>query len=185
MAMPALHPRYTVRDLQDLPADGQRYELLRGELVVSPAPSRHHQRLVQRLGFQLGRYLEPLGLVETLVFVLGDVTWGDDVLVEPDLFVHRPDQGAADWNTITHLRLAAEVLSPSSRRRDLVDKRLLYQAHGVETYWALDPEARLVEVWQPGDARPLIATEVLEWRVVPEAPTLRIELAGLFAEAPR
>jgi Uma2 family endonuclease len=81
--------------------------------------------------------------------------------------------------------LVAEVLSPSSRRRDLVDKRLVYQAHGVETHWALDPEARMVEVWQPRDTRPLIATEELEWRVVPETPVLRIDLAALFGEPPR
>jgi Uma2 family endonuclease len=62
-----------------------------------------------------------------------------------------------------------------------VTKRRLYQSVGVATYWVVDPDSRLVEVWRPGEDRPEIATEMLRWRVGPEAEELVIDLGQIFA----
>jgi Uma2 family endonuclease len=83
------------------------------------------------------------------------------------------------------LLLAVEVVSPSSARGDRLLKRGLYQRQGVETYWIVDPDAALVEVWHPEDDRPEIVTEVLRWRVTPEADELVLDLGELFRDLPR
>ena len=149
MAMPNLVPRYTAADLAKMPDDGKRYELIAGELIVSPAPSVHHQIVLGRLCHALGRYLEPMGLRDTLFDVAADISWDEENLVQPDLLVVRPEELSRSWTTVRNLRLAVEVMSPSSSRRDRVDKRRLYQQHQVETYWIVEPGAQLVEQWRP------------------------------------
>ena len=184
MVMPDLVRRYTVRDLESFPNDGKKYELIRGELIVSPAPSVIHEIVVRRLAWRLGQYLEPLGLLEALFPVPADISWDDETLVQPDMLVIRLEELTRRWSTIKNLRLAVEVISPSSRRRDRLDKRLLYQENRVETHWVVDVEAELIEEWHPGDERPLIVADTLRWRVTPEAPLLEIELASLFRDLP-
>ena len=78
-----------------------------------------------------------------------------------------------------------EVLSPSSARGDRVVKRRLYQERRIGTYWIVDADKRLVEVWHPDDEAPEIVTDVLRWRVTLEAPTLEIPLGDVFATLPR
>ena len=75
-----------------------------------------------------------------------------------------------------------EVLSPSTARADRQVKRRRYQRHGVPEYWIVDLDARLVERWRPADERPEILAERLEWRAVPEAPPLEIDLGEYFSE---
>lgn len=183
MGMPAVR-RYTVADLADFPDDGKRYELIRGELIVSPAPSFVHQRVLMRLTHKLIDYLEPLGLHETLFNISADVSWDDYNLVQPDLLVVRPEELSAKWSTVKNLRLAAEVISPSSRRRDRLEKRTLYQEHAVETYWVVDIEGRVVERWLPKDARPELVSDVLTWRIHSDAPEFSLPLAELFRDLP-
>ena len=89
-----------------------------------------------------------------------------------------------DWRDCRTLLLAVEVVSPSSARGDRFKKRRLYQRRGVETYWVVDPDAQLVEVWHPTDERPEIVSEVGRWQTKPDAPELRIDLAPLFAHVP-
>jgi Uma2 family endonuclease len=182
--MPEPARRYTVRDLESFPDDGKKYELIRGELIVSPAPSVIHQLVVQRLAGELRDYLKPLGLVNTLFQVAADISWDDDTLLQPDILVVRPEELTRRWSSIKHLRLAAEVLSTSSGRRDRFDKRRLYQERRVETYWVVDPDAELVEEWHPGDEGPLTLAETLRWQVTSDAPVLAIEIPTLFRELP-
>ena len=63
-------------------------------------------------------------------------------------------------------------------------KRHLYQRQGVTTYWIVDADARLVEVWHPDDDRPEIVTDQLKWRVAPDADDLAIDLQKLFSGLP-
>jgi Uma2 family endonuclease len=184
MAMPEVARRYTVAEVLQFPEDGQRYELIRGQLIVSPAPAPRHQVLVGRLSYALAAYLDPLGRRDTLIAAAADISWDDETLVQPDLLVVPPEEVTNSWTTFQTLLLAIEVLSPSSRRTDRVDKRRLYQEHDVGTYWIVDHEAQLVEVWRPGDERPEIATEALAWRVTAEAPELRVSLPDLFRALP-
>lgn len=184
MAMPNLVRRYTVADLATMPDDGMRYELIGGELIVSPAPSVHHQIVLRRLANVLAAYLEPLGLADTLFDGAADVSWDDENSVQPDLLVIRPEELSGTWTTVRNLRLAVEVISPSSRRRDRLDKRRLYQEHRVETYWIVDLEAGLVEQWRPDDTRPEIISDSLRWRVDRDTPEVSIDVVRLFADLP-
>jgi Uma2 family endonuclease len=179
MARPAGY--WTADMVRALPEDGTRYEVVYGELLVTPAPAVPHQVVIRRLMLGLAEYLEPLGLGHTLFFSPADISWGPDTLVQPDLFVMAPTDVSEKWTTFKSLRLAVEVLSPSSRRSDRVVKRKLYQERGVATYWIVDPDARLVEAWTPAS---LVAAQVrdeLRWRVEAAAPELVIPVGRLFA----
>ncbi|HXV86559.1 MAG TPA: Uma2 family endonuclease [Gemmatimonadales bacterium] len=179
--MPDTARRYTVEQVLAFPHDGNRYELVHGELLVSPAPRYRHQVLVTRLVMMVGGYLQQHpGLAEVLVSP-ADITWGtEDDLAQPDVFVVPQQETSEEWSAIRTLLLAIEVLSPSTARYDRITKRRLYQEHGVVTYWVVDPDARLVEVWHPGDERPEIVTERLVWSVTSDGPEMVMDLHRLF-----
>ena len=188
MAMPVLPEarRYTVAEVLEFPSDGNRYEVVQGELLVTPSPRSRHQLLITRLLRALLDYLKPLGLADSVLTSPADITWGvrpadAEDLVQPDVFVPDPGRWPAEWVDVARLELAVEVVSPSSTRADRVVKRKTYQRHGVRTYWIVDDDARLVEVWHPDDERPAIVTEVLTWHLRDDAPEFRLPLAELFA----
>lgn len=184
MVMPATARRYTVEEVLGFPADGNRYEVVHGELLVTPAPAAVHQILVSGLFYRIQTYLDRHAAIARALVSPADITWGRDVLVQPDVFVVAAAEMSRDWKTYKTLLLAVEVLSPSSARGDRVTKRRAYQEHGVGTYWIVDPEARVVEVWHPDDERPEVVADLLRWRVTPEAEELVIDLAELFATLP-
>lgn len=185
MGMPDTARRYTVEEVLAFPSDGNRYELVHGELLVSPAPRLRHQLIVTRVLWLLLRYLEPHRDLAQALVSPADITWGTrDNLAQPDVFVVPVAETSEEWSSIRTLLLAIEVLSSSTARYDRITKRRLYQEHGVHTYWVVDPDARLVEVWRPGDERPEIVTDRLTWRVAPDAPELVIELGEVFGSEP-
>jgi Uma2 family endonuclease len=171
---------YTAEMVRALPDDGQRYEVVHGELLVTPAPRRPHQRIVTRLAVVLTGYLEGRGLGEVLVSP-ADISWGPENLVQPDVFVAPlPEARQDDWRSIRTLLLAVEVLSPSTTRADRFTKRRLYQEVGVSAYWIVDPERRCVEVWTPGAAFPAVEWEAVTWEPAGAAEPLRVSLVELF-----
>jgi Uma2 family endonuclease len=185
MVMPDTARRYTVEEVLAFPDDGNRYEVVQGELLVSLSPRFAHQRVVARLLDLLRAYLQPMGLADCVLPAPADITWGKpprdaEDLVQPDVFVVPPEQAAGEWLGVSHLLLAAEVVSPSTTRADRVVKRKTYQRHGVATYWVVDPDAALVEVWRPEDDRPTIVTDTLSWRWDDATPELHIALEELF-----
>lgn len=181
IVMPDTARRHTVDEVLAFPSDGNRYELVDGELLVTPAPGPVHQHVVSRLQTYVSAYLDKHAAELEAIVSPADITWGQDRLVQPDLFVIPTTEISRDWGTYVTLVLAVEVLSPSSGHADRVVKRRLYQERNVRTYWVVDPDARLVEVWRPDEERPEIVTEVLTWRAAPEAPDLTIRLEQLFA----
>jgi Uma2 family endonuclease len=184
MGMPDTARRYTVDDVLAFPDDGNRYELVGGELLVTPAPSYRHQKVVTRLCAWIEPYLARYPESAELLVSPADIRWDREKLVQPDLFAVPADQVTGSWQSIRTLLLAVEVVSPSSARGDRLVKRPLYQRQGVATYWIVDPDARLVEVWHPGDDRPEIVTHVLRWRVAPDAEELVIDVLELFKGLP-
>ena len=184
MVMPDRARRYSVEEGLAFPSDGNRYELVDGELLVTPAPAPRHQLVLGRLHFALARYLQPYPDVAVTFFSRADIIWSPDDYVQPDLFVVPASEVTGDWRDCQTLLLAIEVVSPSSAQADRVRKRRLYQRRGVRTYCIVDADAQLVEVWRPDDQRPAIVTDVLRWRVTPEAPELAIDLSHLFAGLP-
>jgi Uma2 family endonuclease len=180
--MPDTARRYTVEEVLAFPDDGNRYELVYGELLVTPAPAPRHQRVLSRLNALLETYLADHPTLGIVFPAPADISWGQDRLVQPDLFVVPPAEASGDWQTYRTLLLAVEILSPSSGRADRVVKRRLYQEQRVATYWIVDPDAAVVEVWHPDDERPEIVADVLKWRVADEAPELKIDLEKLFKD---
>jgi Uma2 family endonuclease len=133
--MPRTGEEWTVDDLDRLPDDGLQYELLDGLLLVTPAPVLAHQRSIGNL-YLLLRAACPPGYE---VF-LSPVDWRPDLRtsLQPDLLVVRTEDVAIK-NITAPLVLAVEVLSPSTRRKDLLLKRSKYEESGVQSYWVLDP----------------------------------------------
>lgn len=177
MAVPTY---WTAEMVRQLPDDGKRYEVVYGELLVTPAPRFDHQLLVSRLALALGRYLErePVGIVLTSP---ADISWGRDVLVQPDVFVVTTEEARTrEWSRIRSLLLVAEVLSPGTGRADRFAKRRRYQEAGVPAYWVVDGDGRRVEVWTPEAELPVIETARLTWRPDGAAEAFTLELAELF-----
>jgi Uma2 family endonuclease len=166
---------YTADMVRAMPDDGNRYEVVYGELLVTPAPRPWHQILIHRLSVALELYLRghPVGVLLTSP---ADISWGPDVLVQPDLFVVSPDEARTlTWTRMRTLLLVAEVLSPSSARADRFLKRLRYREAGVPLYWVVDGDDRSVEIWTPADDFPLLERERLVWQ--PEAAPEPFELS--------
>jgi Uma2 family endonuclease len=172
---------YTAEMVRQMPDDGNRYEVVHGELLVTPAPRLWHEEVASRLGAALREYLrrEPVGHA---LAGRSDISWGlDDVLVEPDVIVAPLEQvRTLDWAQIRHLLLAVEILSPSSLRYDRFTKRRLYQEQGVPLYWIVDGDAQSVEVWRPEDRFPTIERDRLVWHPVGATVPFNLELGELF-----
>ena len=176
-----LAPNYFTADrVRALPDDGNRYELVYGELLVSPSPSYPHQEVVLRLARRIADYCDAVGGLKTVISP-ADLSWGDDTLVQPDVFVARvPAGGAHSWADLRSVVLVAEVLSSSTARNDRFQKRRLYQAQEVQTIWLIDLDRRVVEVWPPDALVPTVETERLVWQPTASAEPLIIELGALF-----
>jgi Uma2 family endonuclease len=179
--MPFAPAYHTAQMVRALPDDGKRYELVHGELLVSPSPRWVHQRIVSRLQSRLFAFCERHGAGEVLTSP-ADISWGSDTLVQPDLFVVTPrEAGGREWAEIRTLDLVVEVLSPGTAAQDRFQKRRLYQLQRVGTIWLVDPDLRQVEVWTPEAAFPRVEHMRLDWTPPGGAATLAIELAPLFA----
>lgn len=131
--------RLTYEDLIQLPADGNRYELIDGDLQVTPAPSRRHQRLAFRLTLLVGGLVEAEDLGE-LYFAPVDVRLSPHDVVQPDLiFITKARRGIFVENVVEGAPdLVIEILSPSTRINDEVRKARLYAAAGIPEYWIAD-----------------------------------------------
>lgn len=181
MGMPNTLRRWTRDEVHALPDDGNRYELLEGELLVSPAPRGSHQRAV----LALYRLVEPYVREHRLGYTClapADLDFGTGEALQPDLFVVRLKDGRepVEWSEFGIPFLIAEVLSPSTARYDRTLKRGFFQRRDVADYWIVDTDARLVEHWRPGDERPGILDVRLDWQPNPGIPPLVVDLPAYF-----
>ncbi len=143
--MLATAQKYTLADYEALP-EGAPYQLIHGELVISPTPTPYHQKILGRILCKVLKFAEQSDLGQVFPSPI-DVYFNDDNAYQPDVvFVstERLDiigetnvQGAPD--------LVVEVLS-SNAKRDLVDKKDVYEAFGVKEYWIIDPERKSIDV---------------------------------------
>jgi Uma2 family endonuclease len=176
-----LQPTYWTADMaRALPDDGMRYEVVHGELLVTPAPRGWHQELVGRLYVALRTWLrtEPVGHP---MLSPADLSWDVGTLVQPDLFVvPLVEARTLDWARMQHLLLVVEVLSTATSRYDRFTKRRRYQEAGVPVYWIVDPDEHLVEVWKPDDQFPRIEREALVWEPAGVGAPFVLDLAELF-----
>jgi len=171
---------YTVDMVRALPEDGNRYEVVHGELLVTPAPRPWHEVILGRLHSTLATYLRDHSVGHVFAG-RSDISWGQDILVEPDLFVVPLEQARTlEWSRMTSLLLVAEVLSPSSLRYDRFTKRRLYQERRIPVYWVVDGDERVVEVWTPQTQFPAIEREQLSWHPAGAGRPFTLDLAQLF-----
>jgi Uma2 family endonuclease len=163
-------------DLERMPDDGHRYELIDGTLVVTPAPSPRHQTVVAGLHLVLAQAC-PSHL--RVLFAPLDVVLAVDTVVEPDLLVARKSDFTQRDLPVAPL-LAVEVLSPSTRLFDLNLKRARYERAGCPSYWVVDLDPPSMRVWQLADgeydevafvkgAEPFAAASPFAVNVVPDA----------------
>lgn len=149
MAEPAIYLELkTVDDYLALPDDGHRYELIAGEIVMSPSPTTKHQRVIARLTTRLHAFVESRRLGEVFFAPL-DVQISRYSVVQPDVTVVLAGRSAivSDDRINGAPDLVVEVISPSSRKRDLRDKANLYMHAGVPEYWIVDPESEAITVY--------------------------------------
>jgi Uma2 family endonuclease len=174
----------TYEEYRLLPDDGNRYELIEGELfIVSPAPSTRHQTILTNLLVALATALHKPGLARVFPAPT-DLVLSATTAVQPDVIVIA----GANTSIITPRAIegvpdiAVEILSPSSLDRDRYIKKRLFQRAGVREYWVIDPEASSLIVYRLDQGTYGIRarydrTSVLE---SPEFPALRIPLRDVF-----
>ena len=186
MGMPAVERRWTREQVLDLieqnPSHSPRYEVVDGELFVTPGPNGPHQFAVGLLHSLLHAYVRRVGVGEALTSPF-DVKLEPDTTVGPDIFVVPPDEAKRLRRDATAqvLILAVETISPSSRRGDRGKKRQLFQ-RTIPDYWIVDNTLRQFEVWRPGDEEPTILTDRLEWHPHGASEPFILELPAYFAD---
>jgi len=173
--------RWTLADLDRLRDDGNRYELVDGDLFVTPPPSYDHEDVLAVLSallapyvarHRLGRVYHPRAVIE-----------GAGSRTEPDLMVRPvPATRPGSWASMPVPTLVVEELSDSTRRRDQVEKRAFYARIGVPCYWILDRESRSIRVVRPG--RPDdVRDSTLSWHPQGADEPLAIDVGALYREA--
>ncbi len=141
----------TVDDYMALPNDGKRYELINGELILSPAPVPDHQFVVVALIEFLRSFVNRYGLGRIACAPI-DVILSEIIALQPDIaFISNARMGIIGPKNIQGAPdLVIEVLSPSTESRDRNDKARLYWNHGVLEYWLVDTSRRTIEVFGAG-----------------------------------
>ena len=181
MLMAAKTAAWTLAELQRLPDDGNKYELVHGELFVTPAPSPPHESLASVLRMILEPYVraQQLGRIwvpRAVVRIRGSE-------VEPDLMV-RPDTGRVPrkWEDAPVPTLVAEILSGTTRRRDHEQKRAFYLESGVAEYWIVDGKSRNIRMIRPDEADVVTDTSLV-WNPVGATQPLVIDVRTYFRNA--
>lgn len=137
---------FTVKDLEGMPDDGRRYELIDGTLLVTPAPTPRHQKISMKLGSRLDAVCPD----DLHVFAAPIAVRPSDILeVQPDLLVCR-DSDLTDKVLPVAPLLAVEILSPSTGLNDLNTKKAVYERLGVPSCWIIDPEGPTLTVFEFG-----------------------------------
>ena len=174
--------KYTYEDyLKTL--DDERYELIEGELVMTPSPIPKHQRISRELEFGIIKFVKANDLGEVF-YAPCDVYLDNENVVQPDiLFISKERlniigekniQGAPD--------LVIEIISESTAYRDLVQKKKLYAKFGVKEYWIVLPEEKSIEIYSLKDNTYMLHKTYGKDETI-ESPYLRnlkVELKGIF-----
>ena len=181
MGMSEPQGTWTADEIQRLPDDGWRYEVIDGDLFMTAAPSFRHQYAADEVLALLLPYCKAVRL--QAVSAPAAVRFAVCTEVQPDVLAlplthdgRRPEQ----FSDVGRLTLAVEIVSPSSARTDRFRKRRLYQEKGVPEYWVVDTDARVVERWRPAGVEAEVLRDVLEWRPVAEHASLAIDLIEYF-----
>lgn len=167
---------WSLEELHSLPDDGNKYELIHGELFVTPAPTMRHETILARLTRLLDPYVARHGL--GYVFrARAVVRLRPRSEVEPDLFVSHP---GSSYDDAPIPSLVVEVHSPYTQRRDQDQKRRFYlEDLKVPEYWMVDPRHRTVMVARPG-LPDLVTGKQVSWNPAGTSETLTLDVQSLF-----
>jgi Uma2 family endonuclease len=178
--------RWTYDEFARLPNDGNRYEIIGGELFVTPAPNPIHARVAARITRVLDTFAEDNGLGAVFTGQI-DVLFGEGDYLEPDILFVRQDR--IDVVTSRGVEaapdLVVEVLSPTTAMRDRRAKRERYAHFGVPEYWIVDPVARRIEIYRVADGsrrEAEIVTDSFTWQPVDDGPVLTLNVAELLRD---
>jgi Uma2 family endonuclease len=175
---------WTYAEFARLPEDGNRYEVIAGDLYVTPPPETSHQEASARFFMELRGFATKEHKLGEVLYAPVAVLFGEGDYVEPDMVFLR--------NEHKHFRtrrgiegppdLIIEILSPSTASQDRGIKRERYAHYGVREYWIIDPDRRRVEAYrlQENPDRPTIITDRLLWRPVESGPVLELDVGELL-----
>jgi Uma2 family endonuclease len=180
MHMALESPRWTRADLARMPDADHKFEVIDGELLVSPAPRPAHDALVRVLWSLLATYCDRTGIAHVSghmpVFVAGDSETIPDIVVRKPV-VPPPEK----WDDAPMPLLVVEVLSDATRQTDTIRKRQFYIESGIPEYWIVNGDARTVRVISSDGDR--VEGRTLRWRPSTTLDALSIDLPSLFTEA--
>jgi Uma2 family endonuclease len=168
-------------DYANIPPDGKRYELLEGDLYVTPAPSPLHQRVSKRLQRVLEAYFEAPGLGEVFNAPIDLILTPHDV-VQPDLVVVTDPAQVSGRGVEGPCALVVEVLSPSTREHHRTAKARRYATLGIRHYWLVDPETSRLECYREEAGAYTLVVQAEGGAVLshPDWPGLALTLADLW-----
>ena len=176
-------PPLTVAEYRNLPETGPRYQLIEGDLYMSPAPNRFHQDISRNLVVILANYLaaNPIGILYDAPF---DVYLSETDVFQPDLLIvlnknrgiltEAGAEGPPDF--------VVEILSPKTRQLDLVNKKRIYARAGIKELWIIDPNEQDVTVYRfdQDTTDPVAKLSGEEETSSPLLPGLQIALQEIF-----
>lgn len=176
-------PKLSYEEFRQLPNDGKRYELVYGEVHVTPAPATRHQAVLQNLSGNLWAYVIKNRLGEVWTAPL-DVRLGADIALQPDLiFISNANAAIIQEDWIAGSPdLVVEVLSPSTAAHDRATKLRVYGEAGVAEVWYIDPKAKTVEVLKLQGKKYLIDATLAGDQILTSSlfPGWQLPLSDLF-----
>ena len=171
---------WTRADLERLPDDGNKYEVIHGELLVSPAPLPPHDAVVRAVRRRLESYCDRHEIGHVSDHMPAFVTPDSEVI--PDIAVREAIVPPPEtWDDAPMPMLVVEVLSKATWRADTVKKPGFYMESGIPEYWIVDRHTRTIRVVTPNGDRMEPAT--VRWQPVAQIEPLELDVAELFAEA--
>ena len=145
---------YTYEDYVNL-KEGAPYQLIGGDLIMTPAPSTYHQRLSKRIGYLLYEFVEKEKNIGEVFYSPIDVLFSDTEVFQPDIiYISYKNSYLIGANKIEGAPdLIIEIISPSSVYYDLNHKKSIYEKHGVKEYWVVDPMNKTVKIFENKDGQ--------------------------------
>jgi Uma2 family endonuclease len=167
-----------------LPVSNLHHELINGEEIMSPAPTGNHQRGV----FRVAKLVERLAPNGEVLFAPVDVYLDDENILQPDV-LWIASGSACTWFKDKYLRgapdLVVEIFSPGTVRNDRKDKFRLYEKFGVREYWMLDPDEKLLDIWQLQNGR-FMLVDVFGPGDACQSPLLgAVDMSAIFPPQPQ